>query len=118
MRARTLKPLAILFLSCLLILTKKNVQAFIDGNGLILEGLANTRPPQPEVDYSKHGDNWQEDGCPAGLGTQQSPLNIDLSTLETNEKIKYEFNYTHPIFNATLSVDGEGSLIRSYYPNP
>ena len=70
------------------------------------------------VDYSQHGDNWPTDTCLQGNeDDEQSPINLNTAEATESSDIRFELNYTHKISNATVQVEGDGSLVRVYNPN-
>ncbi len=47
----------------------------------------------------------------------QSPIDLQYETAVYNKYIRYERLYNHKLDNATVTVDGGGSVIRIDYPN-
>ena len=47
----------------------------------------------------------------------QSPIDLEYETAVFNKYIRYERLYNHKLDNATVTVDGGGSVIRIDYPN-
>ena len=71
------------------------------------------------IDYSENGRNWDcvyPDYC-SKENEMQSPINIEWSKAIPNNKISFELFYEHDINNATLTLDGDRSIIRIDYPN-
>ena len=68
-----------------------------------------------KVNYKLHGSDW--DPFCTTFSLEQSPINLSLSEAVPSSKIKFELLYNYLLANATVSVDGEGSMIRINYPN-
>jgi len=47
----------------------------------------------------------------------QSPIDLSLNQATPSDKIKFDLIYDHLFSNATVTIDGEGSIIRVNYPN-
>jgi len=48
---------------------------------------------------------------------RQSPLNLSWQLATLSEKISFELLYEHGTRNATVEIDGQGSVIRISDPN-
>lgn len=71
--------------------------------------------PQPPIDYSVHGDNWNTQ-C-TEYSDEQSPLNLSWDEAEANKNIHFDMLYTHSLRNATVAIEGDGTTIKVNYPN-
>ena len=75
-----------------------------------------TSQPIAKIDYSQHGANWAGT-CTNSNSKEQSPLNLSWEEATGHDDIRYEILYQHKLQNATVSIEGEGSMIRIDYPN-
>ena len=83
------------------------ISGFVDAATVVNEDL--------KIDYSGHGAGWSGQ-CNSG-STQQSPLNLNWETAQLSVDIRFELLYRHRMSNATVSIQGDGSLIKIDYPN-
>lgn len=67
------------------------------------------------IDYSKHGSNWVAQ-C-TDFPEEQSPVNLSWDTATESKELQFELFYKYKLSNATVTVEGDGSMIRIDYPN-